>query len=132
MGSLRGAELEKNVFSPVKCLQVVFQVGKCIGCMTAILGHEGKVNQRANTLQSPPEIMLLRTVRISQCGRQYGRNTAAEVAHFLSLPLCDFTIGLFRYAEPEIRWNFFPSIVERLLSFMLFEKPLYPFHHMFE
>src|SRR5437588_9507781 len=99
--------------------------------MTSILEHERKVNQRANTLQSPPEIMLLRTVRISQCGRQYGRNTSAKVAYFLSLPLCDFTIRFFWYVEPKIRWNFFPSIVERLLSFMLFEKPLYPYHHIF-
>ena len=64
--------------------------------------------------------MLLRTVWISQCGCQYGWNTVAEVAHFLFLPLCDFTIGLFWYAEPGIRWNFFPSIVEYLLSFILF------------
>jgi len=67
--------------------------------MAAVLDHEREVNQPANTLQSALEIVILRTVAILQSGRQYGRNTAAEVAHFLSLPLCNFTIGLFWYAE---------------------------------
>jgi len=56
----------------------------------------------------------------------------AEIAHHLSLPLCDFSIGLFQYAESGVRRNFFPSIVERLLPFMLFQETFYPFHHMFE
>jgi len=94
--SLRGMELEKNVLCPVKCLQVAFYVGKCIWCMTPILSHEREINQRANTLQSALEIMILRSTRISQCGRQHVCNTRAEVAHLLSLPLRAFAIGLFR------------------------------------
>jgi len=70
--SLRGTELEKNLLCLVKCLQVAFHVGKCIWCMTRILSHEREINQRPNTLQSALEIIILRTVRISQCGPQYG------------------------------------------------------------
>jgi len=100
--------------------------------MTVVLGHESEVNQHANTLQSTLEIVILRTVWISQCRRQNGRNKAAEVAHFLSLPLCNFMIGLFWYAESGTRRNFFPGISERLLRFLLLQEPLLLFHHMFE
>ena len=122
----------KNVLRLVKCLQVPFHIGKCIRCMTAILSHKGEINQRTNTLQGDVEILMLRTVRISLCGRQYCSNASTEVAHFLSLPLCDFTIGLFWYTESGIRRKFFPGIVERLLPFMRFQEPFHPFHHMFE
>jgi len=131
-GSLPGTELKKNVLCPVECLQVALHVGKCVGCMTAIWSHESEVHQCANTVESALEILILRTVRVSQCGRQYGCNTRAEIAHLLSLPLCDFAIGLFRYAESGVRRNFFPSIVARLLPFMLFQETFHPFHHMFE
>jgi len=100
--------------------------------MTAILSHESEVHQRANTLQSSLEILKLRTVQISQYGRQYGCNTRAEIAHPLSLPLCDFAIGVFWYAESEVRRNFISSIVECLLPFMPFQGSFHPFHHMFE
>jgi len=123
--SLRGTELRKNIFGPVKCLQIPFPVAKCILCMTAVLGHQREDNQDANTFQSALEIVILTTVRISQCGRQYGLNTVTEVEHFLSLPLCNSRIGLFWYAEPGIRQTFFPGSIERLLPFMLLsETPL--------
>jgi len=131
-GSLRGTELKKNVLCPVQCLEVAFHVGKCVWDMTEILSHESEVHQYANTLQSAPEILIVRTVRISQCGCQYGLNTTAEIAHLLSLPLCDFAIVLFRYVESGVRNNFFPSIVKRLLVFMLFQESFHTFHHMFE
>jgi len=100
--------------------------------MTAILSHESEVHQCTNTLQSALEILILKTLRISQCGRQYGQNTTAGIAHLLSLLLCDFPLGLFRYAESGVRRNFFPSIFERLLPFMPFQESFYTFHHMFE
>jgi len=100
--------------------------------MTPILSHEREINQHANTLQSALEIMILRTVWISQSGRQYGRNRMAEIEDLLSLLLCDFAIGLFPYAESGVRRNVFPSIVERLLTFMLFQEPFHALHHMFE
>jgi len=81
--SLGGTELVKNVLCLEKCLQVAFHVGKCVWCMTPIFSHEREINQRANTLQIALEIMILITVRISQCGCQYGRNTMAEIAHLL-------------------------------------------------
>jgi len=100
--------------------------------MAAILGHEGEINQSTNTLQGNVKIMMLRTVRISQVRRQYGRNTPPKVADFLSLPLCDFSIGIFAYTESRKRRNFFAGIVECLLQFMLFQEPFYPLTHMFE
>src|SRR5437868_1099496 len=77
--------------------------------MAAILSHEREINQSANTLQGTLKIVMLRTVRLSQCGCQYGRNTAAEIAHFLSLPLCEFAIALFWDTKSRIRWNFFSA-----------------------
>jgi len=78
---------QEAVTPPVKCLQIPFHVDKCIWCMTVVLGHEGDVNQWANTLQSALEIVILRTVRISQCRRQYGRNIVGEVVYFLFLAI---------------------------------------------
>ena len=46
--------------------------------MTPILSHEREINQRPNTLQSALDIMIRRTVQISQCGRQYGWNTTGR------------------------------------------------------
>jgi len=131
--SFRGTEFKEHGFRLVKCQQILpFHVGKSIWCMAAILGHEGEINQRTNIPQGNLKIVILRTVRISQGRRQYGRNTPPKVPHFLSLPLCDFSIGLFWYTELWIRRNFFPGIVECLLLFMPFQEPFYLLHHMFE
>ena len=131
-GSLRGTELKNNVLCLVEYLQVAFHVGKCVWSMTAILSHESEVHQCANTLQRAVEILIVRPVQISESGRQYGCNTTAGIAHLLSLPFCDFAIGLFRFAESRVTSNFFPSIVERLLLFMLFQESFHTFNHMFE
>jgi len=125
-GSLRGTELKKNVLCPVECLQVAFHVGKCVWCMTAILSHESEVYQHGNTLQSALDILILRTVRISQSGRQYCSNTTAAIALLLSLAFCDFAKGLFWYGESGVRRNFFPSIVECLAAVYPFSGNLPP------
>jgi len=100
--------------------------------MAVILVYQGKINQCANTVQGVLEIVVLWTVRISQCRLYYGQNTVAEVPHFLTLPLSDFPIGLFRYAESRIGRNFIPGIVECLLPCLLFQEPLFLLHYMFE
>jgi len=87
MRSLQGMELKKNVLGPVKCLQIPFHLDKCIWCMTAVLGHKREVNQGGNRLRKGLEVVIQKTVQISQYGRQYSRNTGAQVLHFLSLPL---------------------------------------------
>jgi len=121
-----------NALCPVKCLQIHLHVDKCIWCIAAVLGHEEEVNQDGDTVQSTLEIVIMGNVWCLECGPQYGRNTWAEVAHLLSLPLCNFTIGLFWYAKSRIRRICFPGIVVRLLPFMRFPEPHHLFHHMFE
>jgi len=130
--SLRGTELKKNDLGLVKCLQIPFHVDKCIWSMAAVFGHGREVNECANTLPSTVEIVILRTVRISQCGRQSSPNTGAEVAHFLPRLLSNFTIRLFWYAESGIVQKIFPGIVDCLLPVIVFQQPLHPFHPMFE
>jgi len=130
--SLRGMELEKNILCVVECLQVAFRVGKCIWCMTAILSQQREISPFANTFQRALEIMILSKVRISECGRNYSSNTMAESVDLLFLPLSDFAIGLFQYTEPGVKRNFFPSIVEFLLSFMLFQEFCHQLHYRFE
>jgi hypothetical protein len=46
--------------------------------------------------------------------------------------LRDFPIGFLWYAESGIRGKCFPDVIECLLPFVLFQEPLYPFHHMFK
>ena len=130
--SLRGTELEKNVLGLVECLQVAFHVGKGIWCMTAILSQETGISSCANTFQRALEIFIPRKVRISERGCQYSSNTTAESVDLLSLPLSDFAKALFQYTESGVKRNFFPRIIELLLSFMLFQESLHQFQHRFE
>jgi hypothetical protein len=100
--------------------------------MTPVLGHKREINQRSYALQGKLELWLLRSVWISKGGRKNGQNAFPKVTHFFSLPLSNLPVSPFWNKKVRVWWKFLPDIVESLLSFVLLEESLYPFHHVLE